>query len=118
MFPNTQEPNCEKKGELQGKGKFRHPLRPVASGLKEVNKSSAGTEIWTRKMMPCHFDVAQRYGLGENIRAAQRRSWGLGLRDDILSMSQPRYRTMEHYHLEWVNQLFLWPFSICEFTRG
>ena len=30
------------------------------------------------------------------------------------------YITMENHHVEWVNQLFLWPFSIanCLFTRG
>ena len=30
------------------------------------------------------------------------------------------YITMEHHHFQWVNPLFLWPFSIafCMFTRG
>ena len=29
-------------------------------------------------------------------------------------------KTMENHHFQWVNPLFLWPFSIanCEFTRG
>ena len=108
-------------GEVQGKCKFRYPLlKPACCGLEEVisHLPLPGTEIWTRKIMPCHLEVARRYGLGHK-NGTQRRSWGVealkmarqfahyvlifgckvkGLRGDILrySVALEYLRILEH----------------------
>ena len=88
-------------------------LKPVEKAMERFKKATAMS-----RGAPCHVARASFAELGDDSGRLQGVEFGdinrIGGRDRMINLPSGKrlQKTMENHHVQWVNPLFLWPFSI------